>query len=175
MANLFVAVVTVGVLLAAMSGLMESSVAPQSAVSDSLKSALERNGRIARTVMSSLGTTVDPTGTEIELTVKNDGQTELRGFSDWDLLITYEGTTGQQIQRLIYTSSSTPSAGEWTVEGIYLDAGSSTPEEYQPGIADPEEEFTVKAVVSPAVTSPSDNSIVLVADNGVKLTTTFIN
>jgi len=173
LANLFVAVVTVAVLLAAMSGLVQSSLTPQSAVSDSLKTARERTGEAARTAMTHLDTSVNPAGSDVEVTIENDGETALRGYSMWDLLLAYQGATGHQIQRLTYTTSASPAAGEWTVEGIYKDAGTSTAEVYQPDIVDPGEEFVIKAVLSPVVSSPSDNSLVLAVDNGVALTVTF--
>jgi len=174
-ANLFVAVITVAILLTAMSGLAQSSVATQSAASDSLKMARDHTGEIARTAMFSLGTSVLGSSTEVEATARNDGQTPLRGFSKWDLLMTYESATGLQIQRLAYTTESTPASGEWTVKGIYKDAAASTAEAFQPGIVNTGEEFIVKAKLSPAISSPSDNSLVLVADNGVALTVAFTN
>ena len=175
MANLFVAVVTVAILLAAMSGLAQSSVVSQSTASDSLKMARDQAGEITRTAMSSLGTSVLAFGTEVEATVRNDGQTPLRGFSRWDLLMTYESGTGRQIQRFAYTTSSTPAAGEWTVEGIYKDAAGSTEETFQPGIVNTGEELIIKAALTPAILSPSDNSLVLAVENGVALTVTFTN
>jgi len=175
LANLFVAVVTVAVLLAAMSGLAQSAVGQQGAASDSLKTARDQTGEISRTVMSSLGTSVLTAGSEVEVSVRNDGQTALRGFSQWDLLMTYEAAAGLQIQRLAYTTDSSPSSGEWTVKGIYKDAATATGETFQPGIVNTGEEFTITAIVSPAVTSPSDNSLVLAVSNGVALTIAFTN
>ena len=125
--------------------------------------------------MSSLGTSVLAFGTEVEATVRNDGQTPLRGFSRWDLLMTYESATGRQIQRFAYTPSSTPATGEWTVEGIYKDAAASTEETFQPGIVNTGEELIIKAALSPAILSPSDNSLVLAVENGVALTVAFTN
>ena len=173
MANLFVAVVTVAVLLAAMSGLAQSSVVPQSAASDSLKMTRDKTGEVARTAMSSLDSSVLSAGSEVEVTVRNDGQTPLLGFTKWDVLVTYEGATGLEIQRLAYTTDSSPSSGEWTVEGIYQDAASATDEVYQPGIVNTGEEFVITSALSPAVSSPSDNSFVLAVDNGVALTVPF--
>ena len=175
MANLFVAVVTVAILLAAMSGLAQSSVTSQGAASDSLKTTRDQAGEIARTEMSSLGVSVLGAGSEVEVSVRNDGQTPLRGFSEWDLLMTYEGTSGLEIQRLAYTTDSSPSSGEWTVKGIYKDAAAATAVVYQPGIVNTGEEFIITAAVSPAISSPSDNSLVLAVDNGVALTVTFTN
>ena len=175
MANLFVAVVTVAVMLAAMSGLAQSAVGQQGAASDSLKAARDQTGEISRTAMSSLGTSVLEAGSEVEVSVSNDGQTPLREFSEWDLLMTYEAADGLQIQRLAYTTDSSPSSGEWTVKGIYKDAATATEEAFQPGIVNTGEEFIITATVNPAIASPSDNSIVLAVNNGVALTIAFTN
>ncbi|NQU97438.1 MAG: hypothetical protein HQ548_07335 [Chloroflexi bacterium] len=175
MANLFVAVVTVAIILAAMSGLARGSVLSQGTVSDSLKTARDQTGDIARTAMSSLGAAVLLAGSEVEVSVRNDGQTALRGFSKWDLLMTYEGVTGLEIQRLAYTADSSPSSGEWTMKGIYKVAASATDEVFQPGIVNTGEEFIIKAALSPAISSPSDNSLVLAVDNGTALTVAFTN
>lgn len=175
MANLFVAVITVALILAAMAGLVQSSVVPQGVAANSLKTMRDRTGEIARTAMASLGVTVLAGGSEVELTVRNDGQTPLRAFSAWDLLISYEAGAGLQIQRLTYTSDAAPSSGEWTVTGIYSDASAMVAEVFQPGIVNTGEEFVIKAVLDPAISSPSDNSLVLAVDNGVALTVTFTN
>ena len=175
MANLFVAVVTVAVLLAAMAGLAQASVLPQSKASDSLKTARGQSGDAARTAMSSLSTSVLVAGSELEISVSNDGQTPLREFSRWDLLVTYESATSLEIQRLTYTTDPSPSAGEWTVEGIYKDAAGAVDEVFQPGIVNTGEEFIITASLDPAVSSPTDNSFVLAADNGVALTVPFTN
>jgi len=173
LANLFIAVVTVAILLAAMAGLAQGSIVPQSTASNSLKALQNRTGDISRTAMTSLDSSVLAAGSEVELTVRNDGQTPLHRFQLWDLLMTYEDGAGLQIQRLAYTTDSSPSAGEWTVKGIYKDAGDATPEAFQPDIVNTGEEFIVQASISPAIASPSDNSFVLATDNGVALTVPF--
>lgn len=176
MSNLIVALFAVIIILAAMAGFATSSVNSQDKITVSVKSARDIAGDISRTEMSSLGATVT-SNTRLDFTVKNDGQSQLRKVSDWDVIVWYEGASGAglQIERLTYTTSATPSAGEWTLTGIYEDAGASDPEVYQPGIVNPSEEFIVRAELGPAVATSSSNTVTLAVEQGISITETFTN
>ncbi|MEX0762839.1 MAG: hypothetical protein WD208_00670 [Dehalococcoidia bacterium] len=177
MATLIVALVAVAVILAGMAGLAHSSIGPQATLSDSFREMRERTGQAARTGMSSLGVTVQAGGSTVDWSVMNDGQARLHSFESWDLFMVYQDAPGGglQIQRLAYTDATSPAAGEWTVEGIYRDVSTLTGEVYEPGIVNPGEELIVRAVVSPAVATPTDNSILLAVTSGVTVTAQFSN
>ena len=115
--------------------------------------------------------------TRLDFTLQNSGQSQLRRVSDWDVIVWYAGATGSglEIRRLPYTTSPTPSAGEWTLTGIYEDAGTSDPEVYQPGIVNPGEEFIVRAELGPAVATSSSNTVTLAVEQGVAVTEIFTN
>ena len=113
----------------------------------------------------------------LDFTVANNGQSQLRQISDWDVIVWYEGASGSglQIVWLTYTTSATPSAGEWTLTGIYEDAGTFDPEVYQPGIVNPGEELIIRAELGPAVAASSSNTVTLAVEQGVAVTAVFTN
>ncbi len=176
MSTLIVALFAVMIILAAMAGYATSTVRSQDQINYSVKVTRDTAGDISRTSVSSLGATVT-TNTRLDFTLKNVGQSNFRQVSDWDLIVWYHGATGNglEIDRLTYTTSASPSAGEWTLTGIYEDAGTLNPEVYQPGIVNPSEEFIVRAELGPAVASSSTNTVTLAVEQGVAITETFTN
>ena len=176
MANLIVALFAVMIILAAMTGYATSTVNSQDKITVSVKAIRDKAGDISRTNVSSLGTSVI-SNSRLDFTVLNDGQSQLRQITDWDVIVWYEGASGAglQIEWLTYTTSATPSAGEWTLTGIYEDAGSSDPEVYQPGIVNPGEEFIIWAELGPAVAASSTNTVSLAVEQGVTVTAVFTN
>ena len=175
MANLIVALFAVMIILAAMAGFSTSSVNSQDDITVSVKAMRSKTGIISRTIVTSLGTSVI-TNSRLDFTVKNSGQSQLREVTNWDVIVWYEGeSSGLQIDWLTYTTSPTPSAGEWTLSGIYEDAGTLDPEVYQPGIVNPGEEFIIRAELGPAVATSSSNTVTVGVEQGVTVTAVFTN
>ena len=175
MANLIVALFAVIIILAAMAGYATSSVSSQDKITSSVKAVRDKTGEISRTGFATNLVTLN-SGTQLDFTINNTGQSELRQISDWDVIVWYEGAgSGLQIARLTYTTSATPSAGEWTVTNIYSDFNNTNPEIYQPGIVNPGEKFVIRAELSPAVASSSSNTVTLAVEQGVTLTAVFTN
>ncbi len=176
MASLIVALFAVMIILAAMAGYATSSVNSQDKITVSVKAVRDKTGEISRTSVSSLGTSVI-SNSRLDFTVANSGQSQLRQISDWDLIVWYEGASGSglQIEWLTYTTSATPSAGEWTLTGIYEDAATLDPEVYQPGIVNPGEEFIIRAELGPAAATSSSNTVTLAVEQGVTITAIFTN
>jgi hypothetical protein len=113
----------------------------------------------------------------VDWSLRNEGQTLLREFDNWDLVVLYQDSpsSGLQAQRLTYTSNAVPASGEWTVSGIYQDATLLTAEVFDPGIVNPAEEFIVRAELSPSISTPTTNTVTLAVANGVKASTQFSN
>ena len=176
MANLIVALFAVMIILAAMAGYATSSIDSQDKITLSVKVVRDKTGEISRTSISSLGTLVI-SNSRLDFTVINDGQSQLRQISDWDVIVWYEGASGSglQIEWLTYTVSGAPSAGEWTLSGIYEDAGALDPEVYQPGIVNPDEEFIIRIELGPAAAASSSNTVTLAVEQGVAVTAVFTN
>lgn len=61
----------------------------------------------------------------------------------------------------------------WTVEGIYLDAGGSVVEVFEPGIFNPDEEMVIQVKIDPAVGGGTTNMVTLSTPNGVSASAAF--
>lgn len=165
------------VILAAMTGLVTGFTGPQAQIGETVKESSDLYGEIARTELTSLSVSVISAGATVDWSVGNTGQTQFREFADWDVVITYQDAAGSglQVQYLTYTTSATPAAGEWTVTGIYRDAGTLTAEVFNPGIVDPGEEFIIRAELSPSIATPTTNTVTLAVENGVTVSAQFSN
>lgn len=151
----------------------QSALSTTDSVATAWKEMEETSGEIARTNISSLGATTSD-GVTIDVTLDNVGETKLVDFEEWDVILQYYDTGDNfLVKRLAYTTGSPPADNHWQVEGIYLDAGSSTTEVFEKGIFDPDEEMKIRMKVSPAVGSPSANMVIVAAPNGVSTSTIF--
>lgn len=177
MSSLVLALVSVMVILAAMTGLVVGFTGPQAQIGETVKESSALYGAISRTELTSLSVSVISAGATVDWSVGNIGQTQLRVFADWDVVIVFQdsASSGLQVQRLTYTTSPTPAAGEWTVTGVYRDAGTLTAEVFNPGIVDPGEEFIIRAQLSPVISTPTTNSVTLAVENGVTVSAQFAN
>jgi hypothetical protein len=63
---------------------------------------------------------------------------------------------------------------EWTVSGIYVDANTLTPEVFEPGILNPDEEMVIQARVAPSVAMTTTNMITINTLNGITASSHFI-
>ncbi len=165
------------VILAAMAGLVTGFTGPQAQIGETVKESSSLYGDISRTELASLSVSVISAGATVDWSVGNIGQTQLRVYSDWDLVIVYQDSAGAglQVQRLTYTTNASPSAGEWTVTGVYRDAGTLAAEVFNPGIVDPGEEFIIRAQLSPSIATPTTNTVTLAVENGVTVAAQFAN
>ena len=68
-------------------------------------------------------------GGSLDLTVRNDGQTNLADFPQWDVIVQYQNG---DFSYLAYAPTCPVDPGQWTVQGIY--AGNGSPENFDPGI-----------------------------------------
>jgi hypothetical protein len=131
-----------------------------------------RDEAIMRTELSVVSTTM-PTASRLEITLRNDGQTKLRDFADWDIIVQYYDDGGIYYVKWLPYTSGTPGNNQWTVEGIYQDAGSATAEAFESGILNPGEELVIRAELNPAVGASTTNLVVTSTSNGISATTTF--
>ena len=83
--------------------------------------------------------------TDVDITITNEGDVPLSSFEDWDVIFEVQEASGFSVLYLDYTTSASPSANEWTVSGIYLDASLLTAEVVDPGVLNPGEEMIIKA------------------------------
>jgi len=114
-----------------------------------------------------------PSADYVEVTLWNTGQTKLSSFDKWDLVVQYHDTESIYHVMWIPYTSGVPGDNEWTQEGIYLNAGSKTPEVFDPGLLNPGEEIIIEAKLSPSVGEETTNLIVVATPNGMPASIVF--
>ena len=128
-----------------------------------------------------LRTDLTPLGAEtvgesmLEVTLRNEGETKWAeaDFDQWDVIVEYEAKeTGEQVVYWVPYGVAVEGR-RWDVEGIYLDASSSTPEELDLNILNPGEEMVVQIWISPTVEEKTAKRAVFVAPNGISASTIF--
>ncbi len=104
----------------------------------------------------------DYDGGTIELSVQNQGNTDLSNYARWDVIIQYQsgGTS-----HLTYAEESPPEPGEWAVDGIFMTDGS--PEVFGLNILNPSEAMTVVVNPETEISAGETVRIVISTPNGV--------
>ena len=129
-----------------------------------VRSGWERSGGPPLTLVV---VSVQPGGTLVDITLGNQGDVALNDFGHWDVVIQYTGSDNSyHIKRLPYTGGALGN-NQWTVTGIFLDAQTSDPEIFEPGILNPDEEAVLQIKLSPAVKAGSTNQVSVVTPNGI--------
>lgn len=114
-----------------------------------------------------------PSASEVELSLRNSGQTKLGDFDSWDVIVQYyDGDGTSRVVWLPYTDG-TPGDNQWSDEGIYVDAAGGTPEVFEPGIVNPAEELVIELRVEPPVGADTVNLIVVTTPNGIATSLSF--
>ncbi|MFA5316018.1 MAG: hypothetical protein WC369_01180 [Dehalococcoidales bacterium] len=131
-----------------------------------------RDTAMMRTGLAAVSTTM-PTASRLEFTLRNDGQTKLGDFADWDVIVQYYDDRDEYYVNWLPYTSDTPGSDQWTVKGIYQNAGSATAEVFETGILNPGEEIIIWVELDPAVGTGTTNLVVVSTSNGVSASTTF--
>lgn len=172
MASALVTILLVAIVLSGAMMLAQSSFVSMDLLADSWKQMEDRTGDIARTELEVVD--IDEAPSIVDITIRNSGQTSLRDFPAWDAAVQYYQATGTYHQRYLpYTTTLPPGNNQWTVVGIYTDAGLGSPEVYQPDILDPGEEMIVRIKLSPAAQQSAQGWAIIGTPNGVSVSTTF--
>ncbi len=155
--------------------LTSSSLSSATEVSIAWETMTQRTEDRKRTELALIEADISGGGTNIDISVRNTGQTYLADYSKWDVIIRYFATGGNadpQLEWLTYTSGA-PADGQWTVEGIYTDATALTPEVFEPNVFNPGEEMIVRLNITPAIPAGTDNLATLGVANGTTLSAPF--
>ena len=137
-----------------------------------MEEASSRGEKIMRTELSMLDATSNSSGIT-DITLSNSGQTKLADFSKWDIIIHYYDDLDEYFVIWLPYTSGTPGSNEWTVEGIYLDAGGGTPEAFEPDILNPGEEIIVRAQLDPPAKDTTAVMVVAATPNGIPASISF--
>jgi len=86
----------------------------------------------------------------VRIPLTNKGRVAFEEFSKWDVVLELQQDPNLEVTYPTYTTSSSPSVNEWTVEGIYLDEAATIDENRGPDIFNPGE--TLMMLVNPTST-----------------------
>jgi hypothetical protein len=161
METALVSVVSIGFIIIASMTMIMNSFQSASLFANSWKEMEEQAGNIRRTEVSMVPPE-DYLGGAINLTVENDGQTNLGSFTHWDVIGQRQSGAANYA---IYTDSYPPGSNQWTVLGIYLADGS--PEAFDPDILNPGEHMTMAINLSPEIGEGETGRITVSTPNGV--------
>jgi len=93
-------------------------------------------------------TAVEGTGDHIHITIRNTGNTRLADYEQWDMIVQYTGTASSYTVLWLPNESLAQGNVWWSIEGIYIDASTLTPEAFEPDILNPGEEIVLEATLS---------------------------
>lgn len=161
--------IIITVLMLAVLTLSHSFLSSQDAVLESWREMEERLGERARTDLSPVSAGTISAGAVVEVTLRNEGDTKLADFDQWDVILQYYDGGGQY--HLDWYPFG-PGQDQWSVYDIFLDAP-TVPEAFDPDILNPGEEVVIWISVSPAVGSPTTNLVTIATPNGISTSTVF--
>jgi archaellum component FlaF (FlaF/FlaG flagellin family) len=176
LAHIATAIVAIVLILVGALTLTSASLSSAGNVATSLEKKIERAGDYARTELTLIQADTAGSGTDVDSRIQNTGQTALKDFSKWDVVVKYYATTANidmKIERLAYTTSSTPNDGEWTLAGIYLDTAATITEAHEPNILNPGETMLLRLNIDPEIPGTTDNLVAVGVTNGVQLEIPF--
>jgi hypothetical protein len=164
MENLFITIVCIALIMLASVSYASSSLSSADAIGNSFKTMAERVREIGRTnIIAENTTTAD--GSAVEITLRNDGNTALRNYSRWDVIVRYANGTTTWIP---YQAAD--GRGWWSDNGTFLNG---SPDVFEPGILNPGETLKINVYPNPAVDKDTTTMVVVSTDNGVNTQKVF--
>jgi hypothetical protein len=136
-----------------------------------------------RTEIEITGAETLSAGAIVRVKVRNSGHVKLADFEHWDVVVQYYSDPLFEeipdtypdiynVKWLPYTAEN-PDDLQWTVSGIYVDADVMTPEVFEPGILNPDEEMVIQARLEPTVAMTTTNLITINTQNGIGASSHF--
>lgn len=162
METIFVSLVSIILIIASSMTMTINGMKSMNKTTDSWKQMVTRSIEINRTSIVAV-LSQSYTGSIMELTVINNGQTSLNDFTAWDVIAQYQSGA---VTYLTYTPEYPPGENYWTMEGIYMSNGE--PEVFNPGILDPTEQMTMAFLPNPELSVGQTCRITIATPNGVK-------
>jgi hypothetical protein len=173
METAIVAVVCIALVVFGALTMLQTSLSSIDLVNEAWREREETMQQIARTNISTVSANVTDNGTIVQVTIRNEGQIQLKDFDAWDVIVQYRRDTGELlIRRLLYVKGE-PGSNQWTVRGIYLNAAVGRREMFEPGIFNPDEEMVIRMRLDPAVGVGTTNRATIATPNGVSTSATF--
>jgi len=173
MENVLVALVIIFLVLFAVLTLADTAFSTQDMLTMSraeTESRLQEQSRTAITLVD----VKTHAGTYVEITLRNTGSIKLADFEQWDVIVQYFDDVipaGYHINWLPYTTTLT--ANQWMLQGVYADAALGVPEKYEPNVFDPSEEVIFVLQLSPPIGAGTYAQIIITTPNGISTSTIF--
>jgi hypothetical protein len=171
MENVLAAFIILTILIFALLSLFQGFVTAQDVLHTSWQQAEIRLGERIRTDISPVAAAVKSSGAIIELVVRNDGDTRLADFEQWDVIVQHYAASGTYAINWTAYVDVEPAQYEWTVVGLYMDDEATTAEVYEPEIFNPGERMLLRTKVWPPMGPNTTNMVAISTPNGVTATT----
>jgi archaellum component FlaF (FlaF/FlaG flagellin family) len=136
------------------------------AVGQSLKQSETSIGEQNRTGLTASAESIDGSGTNLTVTVLNNGQTDIGQFAQMDVVVQYFDESGIRYDKWIPYTSGALGADTWTTSNFQNDV-------FEPGILNPGESMDIVVRVNPAVGAGTTNLAIIGTGNGVTMQTLF--
>ncbi len=174
METVIVAIVCIALVLFGALTMLQTSLSSVDLVNDAWRERDQTMQQIARTGISSLRSNVTEAGAIVEITLKNEGQTRLKNFASWNVIVQYHADTAGHltIKRLPFVEGG-PGNNQWTVRGIFRDAATNVTEVFERGIFNPDEEMIIRMRLHPAVATNTTGMATIATPKGVSTSATF--
>ncbi len=177
MSNVIVSIFTIALIMVAVLILALASISSTDRVLVSWDGMVQRDGGRDRTELTLIDADITGTSTNVDISILNSGQTALRDYANWDVVIQYYATSSNQGLSVSWLTPATTTPpcppGQWTVSGLYLDADALEPEVYDPNVFNPGEEMIMRLNITPAIPADTDNLVTIGAPNGVTVAAPF--
>jgi flagellar protein FlaF len=163
MENALTGIIIIGVMILAIMGLSQGTLAAQAGIADAIRQMQTRLADQARTDVQAVSASTSVLGDTVYITVKNTGSTKLADFEHWDVILTYPDSLAE-------------TQFEWhTIQSkqIYRAAESGQPEIIDPGILNPGEEMVIFTNVVFGVGLGTTNVATVSTPNGITASTIF--
>jgi hypothetical protein len=135
-------------------------------INTSLAQAEVRHGAQNRTALTVTGTSIDGTGANLTVTVRNDGATAITSFAQVDVMVQYFDAAGVRYDVWLPYTSGPLGANTWTT-------GAFTGDVFEPGILNTGESVQILVRVNPVVGPGTTNLFILGSERGVTTRANF--
>lgn len=136
------------------------------AIGQSLRQSEVRYEAKSRTGLTITGATIDSSGANITVTVRNDGQTVLADYAGMDVVLQYFGETGTRYDKWVPFTTGALASNTWK-------PGTFTNDVFEPGILNAGESMQMLIRVNPVVGPATTNLAIIGSEKGVTAQTYF--
>ena len=166
MSNVVISVFAIALIMGSVLVLTWGSLSSADQISLAWEQKVQRGSERGRTELSLIAADLVATSTYVDVSIRNTGQTALRDFGHWDVVMQYYATssnTGLHISWLPYTTTSPPPSGNWTVNGPYVNVA----------VFNSGEEMIVRINITPVIPTSTDNLITIGEPSGITVAAPF--